>query len=135
MWATYKRLLWDWRGVWITTPSMAVVVILLRLTGILEPLEWSVYDQYMRLRPPEPPDERIVIVGLDEADMKYIGQGYVPDGVYADLLQKLIAMQPRAIGLDIYRDLPYEPGHKELVEIFKSLFRTEGLEHQQFGLN
>jgi adenylate cyclase len=82
---------------------MAVVVILLRLTGILEPLEWSVYDQYMRLRPPEPPDERIVIVGLDEADMKYIGQGYVPDGVYADLLQKLIAMQPRAIGLDIYR--------------------------------
>lgn len=128
MWATYKRLLWDWRGVWITTPSMAVVVILLRLTGILEPLEWSVYDQYMRLRPPEPPDERIVIVGLDEADMKYIGQGYVPDGVYADLLQKLIAMQPRAIGLDIYRDLPYEPGHKELVEIFKSTPNLVGVE-------
>ncbi|WP_413163000.1 CHASE2 domain-containing protein [Capilliphycus salinus ALCB114379] len=128
MWAACKRLLWDWRGVWIATPSMAVVVILLRFTGILEPLEWSVYDQYMRLRPVEPSDERIVIVGLDEADMKYIGQGYVPDGVYADLLQKLIAMQPRAIGLDIYRDLPFEPGHEELVEIFQSTPNIVGVE-------
>ncbi|ERT08370.1 adenylate and Guanylate cyclase catalytic domain protein [Lyngbya aestuarii BL J] len=128
MWAACKRLLWDWRGVWITTPSVAVVVILLRLTGILESLEWSVYDQYMRLRPVEPSDERIAIIGLDEADMKYIGQGYVPDGVYADLLRKLIAMQPRAIGLDIYRDLPYEPGHEELVEIFKSTPNLVGVE-------
>jgi len=23
-------------------------------------------------------------------------------------------MQPRAIGLDLYRDIPYEPGHEEL---------------------
>lgn len=125
---TCKRLMWDWRGVWITTPSIAVAVILLRLTGILEPLEWSVYDQYMRLRPTEPSDQRIGIVGLDEADMQYIGQGYVPDGVYADLLQKLIAMQPRAIGLDIYRDLPYEPGHQELVEVFKSTPNLVGVE-------
>jgi adenylate cyclase len=29
-------------------------------------------------------------------------------------------MQPRAIGLDIYRDLPVEPGHEKLVQVFKS---------------
>ncbi len=128
MWATCKRILWNWRGVWLTTPSIAVVVILLRFSGILEPLEWSVYDQYMRWRSLEPSDQRIVIVGLEEADMKYIGQGYVPDGVYAELLRKLIAMEPRAIGLDIYRDLPYEPGHDQLVQIFESTPNLIGVE-------
>lgn len=128
MWATCKRILWNWRGVWLTTPSMAIVVILLRFSGILEPLEWSVYDQYMRWRSLESPDPRIAIVGLDEADMQSIGQGYVPDGVYAELLRKLIAMEPRAIGLDIYRDLPYQPGHDQLVEIFQSTPNLIGVE-------
>lgn len=124
MWTNWKKRLWDWRGVVVATPSMAILVMLLRLSGILEPLEWSLYDQYMRLRPAEPKSQRVAIVGLDEADMKYIGQGYVSDQVYADLLSRLIAMEPRVIGLDIYRDLPYEPGHAELTQIFT---RTENL--------
>lgn len=71
--AKIRQLVWEWRGVWITTPVMAGLVILLRFSGILQSWEWAVYDQYMRLRPPEPRDERIAIVGLNEADMKYIG--------------------------------------------------------------
>lgn len=60
--------------------------------------------------------------------MQYIGQGYVADQVYARLLQKLIAMEPRAIGLDIYRDLPYEPGHQALIEIFTTTENLIGIE-------
>ena len=115
-----KRLLWNWRGVWITAPTIAGVVILLRMIGFLQPWEWAAYDQYFRLRPLEPRDNRIVIVGIDEGDIQEIGQPIIPDGVYARLLEKLKAMQPRAIGLDVYRDLPVEPGHKKLVEVFKS---------------
>jgi len=73
---------------------------------------------YMRWRPQAPRDERIAIVGIDDIDVQKIGQVIIPDGVYAQLLAKLQEMQPRAIGLDIYRDLPVEPGHQELVQIF-----------------
>ncbi|MGL5082814.1 MAG: CHASE2 domain-containing protein [Microcoleaceae cyanobacterium] len=128
LWITWKRKLWDWRGVWIATPSMAVLILLLRFAGILEPLEWSIFDQYMRLRPPDPPSKRIAIIGLDEADMQYLGQGYVSDQIYVQLLRKLIAMEPRAIGLDIYRDLPYEPGHEELTKIFETTENLVGIE-------
>ncbi len=122
------KLFWNWRGVWITAPVVTLAVILLRWGGILESLEWSVFDQYMRLRPPESADQRIAIVGLDEADMQYISQGYVPDEIYAQLIQKLVKMQPRAIGLDIYRDLPYAPGHDQLVQVFESTDNLVGIE-------
>lgn len=128
MWERVKRLLWDWRGVWLTAPTVAGLVILVRMLGLFQFWEWATYDQYMRLRPTEPQDKRIAIVGIDEADIRAIGQPIIPDGVYAQLLQKLKAMQPRAIGLDIYRDLPVEPGHQELVRIFQSTPNLIGIQ-------
>src|SRR5689334_17968911 len=115
-----KQFFWNWRGVWISAPTVAGVVILLRMLGLLQSWEWAAYDQYLRLRPLESRDNRIVIVGIDEADIRAIGQPIVPDGVYARLLEKLKAMRPKAIGLDIYRDLPVEPGHQQLVRVFQS---------------
>lgn len=120
MWQTIKDWLWQQRGVWIATPSVALFVVFLRLMGTLQGGEWALFDLYMRWRPLEPSDERIVIVGINEADVQEIGQAIIPDRIYADLLQKLIAMEPRAIGLDIYRDLPVEPGHQALVDIFEN---------------
>ncbi|NET35664.1 MAG: adenylate/guanylate cyclase domain-containing protein [Cyanothece sp. SIO1E1] len=126
MW--FKNLLWEWRGVWITTPSITGLIILLRFAGLLQPSEWMVFDQYIRLRPPIPFDQRVVIVGIDETDLDTIGQAMIPDGVYAELLTNLKARQPRAIGLDIYRDLPVEPGHEALVEIFDSTPNLIGIQ-------
>jgi adenylate cyclase len=122
-----KEFCWQWRGVWITAPSVTVLVILLRLTGLLQSWELVVFDQYMRLRPQEDTDQRIAIVGIDEGDIKKIGQPIFPDQVYVDLLNKLKAMQPRAIGLDIYRDYPVEPGHKALSEVFESTPNLVGI--------
>lgn len=128
MWGNWKRRLWQWRSVLITTPSVAGIVILLRLAGLMQPWEWAAFDQYMRLRPQEASDDRIVIVGINLADIKKIRQPIVPDGVYAQLLQKLKARKPRAIGLDIYRDLPVEPGHEELVKVFASTPNLIGIQ-------
>lgn len=128
MWAKLKQLVWEWRGVFIAAPSMTGIVILLRLAGLLQSMEWAVFDLYMRWRPLEAPDRRIAIVAIDEADMKTIGQGYIPDGVYAELLEKLNQRQPRLIGLDVYRDLPFEPGHDRLVEVFESTDNIIGIE-------
>lgn len=120
MWPNWKKDLWQWRGIWITVPSVTVTVILLRFLGLLQLTEWAAYDQYMRWRPREPADDRIVIVGINENDLRAIKQPVFPDAIYAKLLNKLKAMEPRAIGLDIYRDLPMEPGHQELVEVFET---------------
>ncbi len=120
MWATVKDWLWQQRGVCIAAPAVTIVVVLLRLMGALQGGEWAFFDLYMRWRPLESRDERVVIVGINEADVQEIGQAIIPDRLYAELLKKLMAMKPRAIGLDIYRDLPVEPGHEELVEVFDS---------------
>lgn len=126
--AELKKFLWQWRGVWITGPSVALLVLLARMAGLLQPWEWSAYDQYMRLRPAEGTDDRIVIVGIDEKDIQEIGQAIIPDRVYAELIEKLRARKPRVIGLDIYRDQPVNPGHAELVKVFQSTPNLIGIE-------
>lgn len=123
-----RRLLWDWRGVWLATPTVAALVLGFRFSGLLQSWEWAVYDLYVRLRPEEPRDERIVIVGIDETDVRSIGQAIIPDAVYAELIKKLQARQPRAIGLDVYRDQPVEPGHAELVEVFRTTPNLVGIQ-------
>jgi adenylate cyclase len=126
--ANWKQFLWQWRGVWIVAPSVTLLTIFVRFLGLLQPWEWAVYDQYMRLRPTVERDERVAIVGINEADIQALGQAIIPDGVYAELIEKLAAMEPRAIGLDIYRDQPVEPGHDALVEVFKSTPNLIGIE-------
>ncbi|MEM1169220.1 MAG: adenylate/guanylate cyclase domain-containing protein [Cyanobacteria bacterium P01_H01_bin.35] len=132
--AKVKLFIWQWRGVWITTPCITAFVILIRLTGILQLWEWSTYDFYIRNRPLPTQNELptqnqpIAIVGIDEADIRRIGQPILPDATYAKLLEKLKAMEPRAIGLDIYRDLPVPPGHPELVKIFQNTPNLVGIQ-------
>ncbi|MGB7520050.1 MAG: adenylate/guanylate cyclase domain-containing protein [Spirulinaceae cyanobacterium] len=94
----------------------------------IELSELGTYDQYMRSRPQLPKDERIVIVGIDEADLQEIGQGIIADEVYARLLKKIKDQKPRAIGLDIYRDLPVPPGEEDLVKVFESTDNLVGIE-------
>ena len=96
-WAKIKPFFWRTRGVWITTPTVAGLVILLRLSGILQGWEWTTYDFYMRMRPTESPDRRIGIVGIDENDIRNLKESIIPDDELADLLLKLKAMKPRAI--------------------------------------
>lgn len=125
---TLKRLCWQARGIWITAPSIAVIVIVLRLLGVWQAWEWFAFDQYMRWRPQPPLEKRIAIVSINELDIKRLQQPVISDQVYARLLRKLSAMQPRAIGLDIYRDLPVEPGHAELVQVFNSTPNLVGIQ-------
>ncbi|MBD2207857.1 CHASE2 domain-containing protein [Calothrix sp. FACHB-1219] len=103
-------------------------VIAARILGSLQSLEVAVYDQFMRLRPDEPIDERILIVGINEEDIQKLKAYPVPDGEIAKLLRILQSYQPAAVGLDIYRDMPVEPGHKELASVFKEMKNLVGVE-------
>jgi len=118
-----------WRGWEIFTALLvATPVIILRLIGIIHSLEWTTLDQWFHLRPTEPIDERIVIVTIGESDIKHVKKWPMSDQIMAQLLLNIHAQQPRAIAIDVYRDLPVEPGHQELVEVFKSIPEVIGVQ-------
>ena len=120
MWAKLKHQIWEWRGVLVAAPSVTGLIILLRLLGWLQPLDWLAFDYFLHLLPPESVDPRIVIVSIDETDINQLKQWPIGDDVLAETLDRIKHQQPRSIGLDIVRDLPTEPGHQRLVELFKS---------------
>ncbi|MCL1469878.1 CHASE2 domain-containing protein [Argonema antarcticum] len=124
----YKSLVRQWRGVLITAPSIAGLLIVLRLAGLLQLLELVALDRFFHWRPPEPADHRIIIIGISESDLQKVGKWPFPDAVIAQLLEKVKQQQPRAIGIDIYRDLPVEPGHKNLVKVFQTTPNLIGVE-------
>ncbi len=109
-------------------PSVAALAIAGSAAGVFQMLEWATLDQFFHQRPAEPIDRRIVLVTIGESDISKVGQWPMPDRVMAQLLRNVRAQQPRAIGMDIYRDLPVEPGHKELVQVFQSTPNLIGIE-------
>ncbi len=127
-WATWRQQWLEWRGVWITAPVVAGLVIALRLTGGLQILEWAAFDQFFRWRSLEPPDRRIVIVGINESDIERLGQWPPSDRVIAQLLEKIKQQQPATIGLDLFRNLPIEPGNRELKRMFETTPNLIGIE-------
>ncbi|WP_041781416.1 CHASE2 domain-containing protein [Allocoleopsis franciscana] len=128
MWAKLRQQLWQWRGVLIAAPSVAALLIGLRSAGLLQGLELAALDQFFRLRSKESVDSRIVIVGINEADIQKAGHWPLSDAKLAKLLETLKQQQPRAIGLDLYRDLPVEPGHQELIKVFASTPNLIGIQ-------
>ncbi|KAB8317053.1 CHASE2 domain-containing protein [Tolypothrix campylonemoides VB511288] len=111
-----------------TASGVAACILLLRYFGFMQFLEWAALDYLFHLRPQEPPEERITIVTIDEASLHQAGSWPIPDRYIAEVLQKLKDNQPRAIGLDIYRNLPVEPGHQDLVNAYKSIPNLVGIE-------
>lgn len=128
MWTTFKQQLWRWRGVLVTVPSLAGGLLLLRFAGALQLMELVALDQMFRLRPVEAVDSRIVLVTIDESDIKQLGQWPMSDAALARVITSLKQQQPRVIGLDIFRDLPVEPGHQALVNVFTTTPNLIGVE-------
>ncbi|MEH2055053.1 MAG: CHASE2 domain-containing protein [Nostoc sp.] len=112
----------------ITAASVAVCIMLLHFMGLLQSLELAALDQFFRLRPNEPPEDRITIVVIDEAYLNEVRSWPIPDKKIAQLLQKLNVHKPLAIGLDIYRNLPVEFGNQELRNAYKSMPNLIGVE-------
>jgi PAS domain S-box-containing protein len=107
-------------SVLFTVSAVTGAMLAIRSSGWLQPLEWAALDTYFQLRPQESPDNRILIVGVEESDIQKLGQWPISDRILASLLTKIKAQSPQVIGLDIYRDVPINPGYKELIKVFKS---------------
>jgi CHASE2 domain-containing sensor protein len=104
------------------------LVMLTRQLGLLQPLELKAFDQLMRSRPAEPPDSRLLVVTVTEEDIeaqqdelkKVNPPRSLSDRSLARLLEILESHQPRAIGLDIYRDFPVAAEYKDLARRMNS---------------
>lgn len=122
------RELWNRWSNWSDLPAIATVPLTigatsliaasgllgLREVGWLQPLELVVYDQMVRSRPDRSPDPRLLIVAITEKDIQTQKRYPLSDQTIATLLQTLQQHQPTAIGLDLLRDVPQEPGNRLL---------------------
>ena len=95
--------------------SLAItgLVFAVRCVGWLESVEIPAFDQMMRSRPAEPQDSRLLVIAIDDDDLAIQRQNNesligasISEKSLNKVLAKLNKYQPRAIGLDIYRDFP-----------------------------
>ncbi|NJR70945.1 MAG: diguanylate cyclase [Synechococcales cyanobacterium CRU_2_2] len=106
----------------------ACSVLGLRGAGLLQLLELRTLDAMMERRPGEAKDQRVVVIGVSEADLNWLRSPALTDAVLAALITQIKHQQPRVIGLDFYRNLPIEPGSQALRELFRSTPNLIGIE-------
>ena len=128
MWKSLKAKILQWRGVGITSVWVSGAAIALQFSGALQFGEFAVLDRWFRLRPLGDGQSRVVIVTIDESDISRLKHWPISDATLAKLLEKLKQQQPRVIGLDIYRNLPVEPGYRELLKVFASTPNLIGIQ-------
>lgn len=95
-------------------------------TGLSQPLEWRLFDTFLRLRPQEEADERITIIGITDQDLESTRYP-ITDQKLAEIIQTVEIYEPRAIGIDIYRGNPVSPGTNLLNSILETNPKVIGL--------
>ncbi len=95
---------------------VALLLVPLREAGWLQGLELAAYDQLVAWHAGAEQSDRVVLVVTTEADINRFGYP-IRDHDLAQVLQRVFSGAPRAVGVDLYRDLPMPPGHDELQAI------------------
>lgn len=97
--------------------ALVVLMLLpLRETGWLQGLELSAYDSLVTFFAGTQESDRVVLVVTTEEDINRFGYP-INDKVLAAVLTRVFAGAPKAVGVDLYRDLPMPPGNEELQAI------------------
>ena len=105
---------------WLVIVAVGLTVWGLRSARLLEGFETAAYDWFIRLRPTaSASDPRVTLVTITEADIQDQGGWPLSDEIIARTLDTLLRYGPRAVGLDIYRDIPVPPGTAKLNATFK----------------
>ncbi len=115
-----------WTKIFNSPPVAAVTIVLLvfgllfplRNLGNLELLELNAYDFFLGLESKTLTPQPITEILIDETDLQKHGWP-ITDERLNRILNILLRHDPRAIGIDIYRDLPVPPGHQELSTTLK----------------
>lgn len=100
----------------LTSLAIAGLLMGLRSLGALEGMELAAYDRLLRLRPNETQDDRLLIVGVTDEDILQFQEWPLSDRTLSSVLEKVLAADPRVVGVDILRDVPIGEGHDELLK-------------------
>ncbi len=140
-------------SVFVLISSFVIMSLLFtaREYALLQDMELWAYDQMTLLRADLPPDPRLLLVEISEADIQQMDAYPFPDQAIADLINKLKSYQPAVIGLDIFRDVPQGQGRDALLQVLqdpdvfsirslglpgqKSVPAPEGVPIKQIGFN
>ncbi|NJN08760.1 MAG: CHASE2 domain-containing protein [Richelia sp. RM2_1_2] len=129
-WQLYRKIITPKSVLTILLTSLLVTSLIMgvRYLGYLQTSELQAFDHFMQLRSQfitERPDPRILIITIDEADIRYqLDKGMqmrwsLSDQALVQLLEKLDKYQPTTIGLDIYRDGNIDPKYANLATRFE----------------
>ena len=77
-----------------------------RFGGLFETLEIAAYDTFMRLKPVDPLDDRLLVVGISEADIQSREEYPIREGTVLELIEALGQHEPSVIALDMALDFP-----------------------------
>ena len=90
-----------------------LLLLSLRETGWLQSLELSAYDTLVTFFAGSQESDRVVLVVTTEEDINRLGYP-IRDNYLAAVLAAVFAGSPKAVGVDLYRDLPMAPGNQAL---------------------
>ncbi|MEM7062585.1 MAG: CHASE2 domain-containing protein [Cyanobacteria bacterium P01_B01_bin.77] len=116
-----------WRLSLLPGLSITGFIILIRLLGWLQPLEWKALDLSLRVRPAEAKDPRITLVAITEEDIQTALDYPISDQALAELIDTIQSYNPRVVGLDIFRDKPVGEGYRTLVQTLQSFDNIIGI--------
>jgi len=98
--------------IWIVVTGTLLGV---RHLGGLQSLELNAYDLMVQLRPDLGPDPKLLVVTITDQDINTIEKWPISDRTLAKAIAEIARLEPTAIGIDMIRNIPYEPGNAELV--------------------
>ncbi len=80
---------------------LAVIVLLITtfnylisLTGGLQSGELLIFDRFIQMRPPQPVEQRIVIIAIDEQDIQYLQEYPLSNWTLAKAIEQLQSDRP-----------------------------------------
>src|SRR5689334_19532452 len=89
----------------------ALAVVIVGTLGALEGLEYWSLEKFFEIRGAVQPEAPIVIVAIDESSFIELNQQWpFPRKMHAELLDKIAADKPLAIGIDLIFDVPSSRG-------------------------
>lgn len=111
--------------------TLVLPIFIAKSLGILQPLEYALYDLYYYINPLEKVDERIIIVKWDEDCIKRFNQGIISDKTLIEVLEKIEQQKPRLIGIDLYRNVSAPDSELNKIENAEAWSRLSEIFNEQ----
>jgi adenylate cyclase len=105
----------------------AALLIALRSQAVFQPLELTGYDLGLVLRQQSLESPEVSLVEITERDIRAAGRWPLSDAQLLDALRRIDGYGPRAVGVDVYRDVAVPPGTDELQAYFQTSDTLTGI--------